>query len=114
MTDRELLELAAKAAGYKIHLRVNEIHHHERFELIDTDKHWSQWPVWNPLVSDGDALRLAVKLGLIIDCTQEGDELRHQVPNVEQWAVYHDPGDPYGATRRTIVLVAAEIGRAAT
>ena len=40
-TDRELLELAAKAAG---------VHPHD----IEC--------TWNPLTDDGDALRLAVKL----------------------------------------------------
>ena len=47
MTDRELLELAAKAAGIKTSPHK------------ETDSLWIDWPrVWNPLTYDGDALRL--------------------------------------------------------
>ena len=93
MTDRELLQLAAKAAGY----------------------HWPLvWPHpspvdvphdWNPLTDSGQALELAVKTGLavsictgytaILDCKtreEHGD-------------------DPLAATRRAIVRAAAEIGK---
>jgi hypothetical protein len=57
--DRELLELAAKAAGIKTSLHK------------ETDSLWIDGPrVWNPLTDDGDALRLAVKLG--IGLTHEG------------------------------------------
>jgi hypothetical protein len=44
MTDKELLELAAKAADYR---------------------YWQIEDIWNPLTDDGDALRLAVKLCLL-------------------------------------------------
>ena len=56
MTDRELLELAAKAAGIE----------HKGYcgtppglILWETDYGLK---LWNPLTDDGDALRLAVKL----------------------------------------------------
>jgi hypothetical protein len=82
MTDRELLELAAKAAGNGFVIGY-----------------------WNPLTDDGDALRLAVKLGLIVECGRA-------------WISRHGPmfgedvlPDPYAATRRAIVRAAAEIGR---
>ena len=61
MTDRELLELAAKAAGIKTSLHK------------ETDSLWIDGPrVWNPLTDDGDALRLAVKLGFLIEAAKQG------------------------------------------
>ena len=54
MNDRELLELAAKAAGIEV-------------EWSDiTGCFWSDGDSWVPLTDDGDALRLAVKLGLCV------------------------------------------------
>ena len=59
-SDRELLELAAKAAGYVVepdaHIPSGGIWLAES----DGDK------PWNPLTDDGDALRLAVELRLDI------------------------------------------------
>ena len=87
MTNKELLELAAKAAGYKMHP--------EKF----VGDYWlKDGMVWNPLTDDGDALRLAVKLKLLD---------QHNVI-YGQW----DGGDdPYAAQRRAIVRAAAEIGK---
>lgn len=57
MTDRELLELAAKAAGINIFDWTPGGH-------PTTDV--SCDGIWNPLTDDGDALRLAVQLNLDI------------------------------------------------
>ena len=94
MTDRELLELAAKAAGIE----------------YDGCTDWKEpslriiepkFKYWNPLTDDGDALRLAVKLGMM------------EVAEVLSYWLKQDfrSGDPYAATRRAIVRAAAEIGR---
>ena len=56
MTDREMLELAAKAAGY-----VFGEYGGEPARQVTT-KIGAAWIYWNPLTDDGDALRLAVKL----------------------------------------------------
>ena len=84
MTDRELLELAAKAEG-------REIKFVERFIAC-----------WNPLTDDGDAFRLAVKLDLLQSprFTHERDVLMFtkNTPRLE-------------ATRRAIVNTAAEIAK---
>ena len=59
MTDRELLEMAAKAAGIEFD-----------GEWSETDRmSFSGGGFWNPLTDDGDALRLAAKLkiGMIFD-----------------------------------------------
>ena len=51
MSDKELLELAAKAAGYdKTRTCIDEYF----WVLTDGD----DWHPWNPLTDDGDALRL--------------------------------------------------------
>lgn len=114
-TDRELLELAAKAAG--IALRgVCDTH-----ALIDGTA--TQLGLWNPLTDDGDALRLAVKLRLSIDYAPHdvGPYVRAWRPGVEMLYApvseledFHAAdGDPYAATRRAIVRAAAAIGREA-
>ena len=102
MTDRELLELAAKAAGYD---------YMPQNRAIVKDGIPANW---NPLEDDGDALRLAVSLR--IEISPEGFSLS-RVDARCRWGTWlmemyrnHD-GDPYSATRRAIVSAAAEIGR---
>ena len=99
MSDRELLELAARAAGYEYecvsHTGYPEGDQHQirsaSGSLID----------WNPLTDDGDALRLAVQLGLL------------GAPFMTlAWIEALGDSDPFAATRRAIVRAAAEIGRA--
>ena len=87
MTDRELLELAAKAAGLEV--------------VTPTMLKYGQW---NPLTDDGDALRLAVKLNLF-NTRSKG----YEWPDAELFARHED--DPYAATRRGITRAAAEIGK---
>lgn len=91
-TDRELLELAAKAVGeHPISLAT------------------SPYKSWNPLTDDGDALRLAVQLRL--DIHVDGNLTEVQGPFDGFFTEAH-LGDPCAATRRAIVRTAAEIGRA--
>lgn len=96
MSDRELLELAAKAAGYAM------------YGYVDTIGYIHGQGAWNPLTDDGDALRLAVKLRLDITFGRFGiyagktlEDTCHRVPSYDS-----------EATRRAIVRAAAEIGRA--
>ena len=58
MTDRELLELAAKAAGYNVVWSDlwQRFQHVEPIKLFDMERF-----SWIPLDDDGDVLRLAVK-----------------------------------------------------
>lgn len=102
--DRELLELAAKAAGF-IELRYDP-------DGQPRARHTNGvGGPWNPLTDDGDALRLAVKLRVDVAINSEievmwwnGDSLMY---------VTETPGkDLYAATRRAITRAAAEIGRA--
>ena len=94
-TDRELLELAAKAAGY-------EYAKHGGYIVVDGIP-----GNWNPLESDGDALRLAVKLGMLVDVTAFSVTA---IVNGTISAQEKHNGDPYAATRRAIVRAAAAIG----
>jgi hypothetical protein len=97
MTDRELLELAAKAAGLEV--------------VTPTMLKYGQW---NPLTDDGDALRLAVKLSIVVwECDQYDRamvEVRHGEARGEYWELVGE--NRYAATRRAITRAAAEIGKA--
>jgi hypothetical protein len=113
MSDRELLELAAKAAGIKLR-RWNATH-----ACYEPDGYSNIAPIglWNPILNDGDALRLAVKLsmdtddGLSIHLADSED--RNTVVSKSKVYVREDvDSDPYAATRRAIVRAAAEIGKA--
>lgn len=106
-TDKELLELAAKAAGYKLK---NEIHNADD-ELIGfrTNARPLAGP-WNPLTDDGDALRLAVRLDMrvsVISASQETFVIFKGGVCEEAHG-----GDAFAATRRSIVRAAAAIGEA--
>jgi hypothetical protein len=117
MTDRELLELAAKAAGIDAEWHSDDdadfYAEHEGMFLkgarsLDNNKYW------NPLTDDGDALRLAVKAD--IDVVQMGDATRADYMIGIGFCTVEVPhgNDPYAATRRAIVRAAAEIGRSKT
>lgn len=106
MSDRELLEMAAKAAGIDKYW-----HHYElnKASLLVPTSEGEYADEWNPLIDDGDALRLAVKLELSITQSvsyvvcRDSHEFR-EIQGVN--------GDRHEATRRAIVRAAAEIGRA--
>lgn len=110
MGNKELLILAAKAAGYG-----EEYQHGGKWmeirygypeaiysEVIGNEEGSGYW---NPLVDDGDALRLAVKLGIqVTPPKHHGDGyVANDVTS------FHD--DPSTAMRRSIVIAAANIGK---
>ena len=105
MTDLELLEKAARAAGL-----------YEQWPAPDYSVHvedsgaWcsgmGEGLAWNPLTDDGDALRLAVKLEMQIDIIScQTRCLAFGGPTI-----YENESDTYAATRRAIVRAAAAIG----
>lgn len=101
MTDRELLELAAKAAG----IEVLEFAHGG---II------SKYPcghIWNSLEDDGDALRLAVKLNLWVHIEKYGTSAR-KAGGAWTRCESQIHGGIEQATRSAITRAAAEIGRA--
>ena len=88
MTDRELLQLAAKAAGIPLQL-----------SLGSTERNWAFFVAnggpcapWNPLTDDGDAFRLMVMLQL-------------------DPYTYPNEADPCAATRRAITRAAAAMAK---
>jgi hypothetical protein len=114
-SDRELLERAAKAAGYTCY-RTDE---RGWFQVKDHPL-YSTWELWNPLTDDGDALRLAVKLRMdLMLCGKTSDErgpaasvvfaLGDDYDSLSEWVADHG-GDENAATRRAIVRAAAAIG----
>lgn len=115
-TDRELLELAAKASGFHYNPTIQG---EGLWGCFDTDQSQSIYP-WNPLEDDGDALRLAVELKIAI-FPPENDEGDFVVASIEDGVLGDDGdtwiqewvkgGDRMTATRRAIVRAAAEIGR---
>lgn len=110
MDDRELLELAAKAAGIK---------HPGGEHCINGPAVWDcealRW--WRPLTDDGDALRLAVKLCMNCDFLGAMTGVIFINPSDEDKDGHLQEGPHKGVSdlqsaRRAIVRAAAEIGRA--
>lgn len=96
MTDIEMLQLAAKVVGIECH---NGPFTRESGSGKRVD--------WSPLTDDGDALRLAGSLGLVVDCSRPSAG--------EPFKLHHFSQDGYqnihAAIRRAIVCAAVEIGR---
>ena len=106
MTDRELLEAAARAVGIKA---LRDPHGVLRnCTGMHPEQNIFSAPYWNPLTDDGDALRLAVALAIDFKIRNASTWWDHQVSeNHVEWR--HEPhgDDPYAATRRAIVRAAA-------
>ena len=99
-TDRELLEMAARAAGGISSDGLGRCYDMEREAE------------WNPLTDDGDALRLASRL--LIDMqffADDGGFVQAWCWPISDWLREDDLGDFPAATRRAIVRAAAEIGK---
>ena len=117
MTDREMLELAAKAGGYARH---EYVENSARDGRVVTGHYDSLLEVCiNPLTDDGDALRLAVQLMIRVSVNRA---FRLSIPGSvtveypDRDGFYFALGEAvtngaYAATRRAIVRAAAEIGR---
>jgi hypothetical protein len=109
MTDMELLESAAKAAGIVIDKsRANGgPTPNSGFDVMgNAVLDWHNGTTWNPLTDDGDALRLAVSLRFLVHYNHEFERCMAEESLTEQYE-----SDPSAATRRAIVRAAAEIGR---
>jgi hypothetical protein len=140
--DRELLELAAKAAGVFL-TPTTMVQVFPGFEWSEADEPiFSEYGAvgtvawhgddgepagtekkhWNPLTDDGDALRLAADLNLKVECMLGQSAARtfdSRFAGACDFPAQKDDGcnrawapDRYAATRRAITLAAAEIGRA--
>ena len=85
MTDKELLELAAKAVG-----------------LDDA--------AWNPLENDGDAFRLMMDLKMCVERKEDGS-IAIYIPWGPGLKIDYFWIEDKALTRRTIVHIAAEVAR---
>jgi hypothetical protein len=100
MNDKELLTLAAKAAGIELM---------KNFMVPNTVARKKDGWLWAPLTDNNDALRLAVKLK--IDITFDGFDEDSVLASWDTEGMMERYGDdPYAATRRCIVRAAAAIG----
>ena len=120
LTDRELLELSAKAYWGDEIDDVCSVRWLEDEESIgythgDNQDHngCDREFLWNPLTDDGDALRLAVKLRLDV-CRPDAEHkgVCVWVDHIGDFIEEPHGDDEYAATRRAIVRSAAEIGKA--
>lgn len=105
-TDCELLELAARAAGYTFDGQV-----------LRNNKTDFEYDGWNPLTDDGDALRLAVILTINVLVMQSACQVEYWDNKAMKHALNIGVnegdcgGDIFVATRRAITRAAAEIGK---
>jgi len=102
-TDRELLELAAKAAGIEYNGKRSITGNIALY--CGPGYGW-----WNPLTDDGDAFRLMVKLGIGVAMFDKEfpTAKRAFISDIGSFPTMHD--DPYRATRYSIVKAAAALG----
>lgn len=108
MTDRQLLEDAARAAG------MDGWYYSEigprgpgMYRAANGVLSWC-----NPLVDDGDALRLAVKLRIDVVWSRPYDYVCATNTSTQGASLCEAlEGDENAATRRAIVRAAAEIGK---
>jgi hypothetical protein len=112
MTDRELLELAAKAGGYDTYEYVENDYRDGRKVTGHYD---SLLEVCiNPLTNDGDALRLAGALSIDLEWRSDGRLAAYKQANADGncfYAIESSREDRQANTRRAIVRAAAEIGK---
>jgi hypothetical protein len=104
MTERKLLELAAKAAGVPLRDLDN------RYDCWDGEPIQIHWE-WNPLANGDQALRLAVKLGINICCHHALEKVIATCGFARCVEFLFGQQDADTATRKAIVRAAAEIGK---
>lgn len=112
MSDRELLELAARAAGLDgEYARMHQTYGDEWIDGINAGS-----PIlWNPLADDGDALRLAVLLRIDINMNRDSvgtlsvNRMGSKPRFCQAAEIFHD--DANAATRRAIVRAAAALAQ---
>ena len=111
MSDKELLELAAKATWY-VYRESPEWHNTGAPQIWDG----KDWIDWNPLIDDGDALRLAVKLKIELLHSHANESplwVSAVVKNTTAHGAqnYLNEDQCIAATRHAIVRAAAAIGK---
>ena len=119
MTDRELLELAAKAMQNSGNPNFANFKTMEDGKSVCLDighRRGAITSYWRPMYDDGDALRLALHLRINIEHVETSSRKPH---GVNCWPVGRGDCSKFetalpdynAATRRAIVRAAAEIGK---
>lgn len=104
MTDRELLEAAAKAAGVTLHVWGTKSRENYHAMLDDGAS-----KRWNPLTDDADAFDLMIRLNIVVMPDKDkgrSTAVRTDIAIVIEQHSDHG-GDASAATRRAIVRAAA-------
>lgn len=115
-TDREILEMSAKAIGYEFYFRGL---YKELPAVLTRD---GELKYWMPLEKSEHAFELSVKLKLHITHSTEDSQYPSHVNVSSPWhgsercknrfvSIIEHEYDADAATRRAICIVAAEIGR---
>lgn len=106
MTDRELLELAAKAAEIPFKWSENGT------SMTNVSANEYAWVCWNPLTDDGDGARLEAALGMSVhwwgNCATVNNGA-HGLGATEFFTEHG--GDKQAARRRASVIAAAAIAQ---
>lgn len=110
MKDRELLELAALAAGMEVGTYKFQWYEDiQSFIRHEPDEDGISGP-WNSLDDDADTLRLAMKLSLLIMPYPLDNAIRVTRLDIKDVIVsYGIQPDPCFAVRRAVTMAAAEI-----
>lgn len=110
MTDKELIELAAKAIGV--------CDHGEWFDSDDGQYFVVGSKLFDPLNDDGDALRLAVALRIDVSHDEVGMKssvyartVFNDETHIGLSEIFDDEGERLERTRRAITRAAAQIGK---
>jgi hypothetical protein len=122
MTDRELLELAAKAAGMNVFTGewpegqdgwfFCMQHGLPGMHFAPADNRAHSVGPWRPLTDDGDALRLAVNLRINVYNPPGKNASASFLLADPDFVIYmNEKADDAAATRRAIVRAAAELGK---
>lgn len=122
-TDRELVEMAAKASGREgewVDFAGMDISVGYQGGLLCGDADSSYY--WNPLKSDGDAFRLETEMSFTVLFWDQGVEVgasefvRAKLRHISDRSAYErysfHGGDKNAARRKASTLAAAKIGRA--
>ena len=108
MTDRELLELAAKAAA--LDLQWDSGGNGKQYPWVDGPDGQT---TWNPLEDDATAFRLAVMLNLETVCDDGTTDSIHfayaRLMATDDWTTVPVMACPFKAMRRAIVECAAKL-----
>lgn len=102
MEDKELLELAANAAGLHVKVASNS----GMGLKVHGNCNW-----WNPLTDDGDALRLAVAIKMDISANNDFAQVCCVIGHKCIYEEIECNGDALAATRLAITRAAAQIGK---